>query len=213
MSQSRFYEARLSCSLTASAPEVEGHAPSSNTSYFQRTGSEVAEKAIRYGVTFAKEQGAKITAIIVSRPFHRMTLEPEMLTVTPARYGPIPRVIKVPASPFCRWAVMCVTAEWWHASLYSQGRRKYHRGSNAEACDQNCGRHVNFGRCNRYCNEPRQPDVLIEDWITWPSAPQRCGRRPVTSAAPSPRSFACKRDGFEAGGRDYRGGSATQTAP
>jgi nucleotide-binding universal stress UspA family protein len=50
-------------------------------------GSELAEKAIRYGVTFAKEQGAKITAIIVSRPFHLMTLEPGMLTDTPAEYA------------------------------------------------------------------------------------------------------------------------------
>jgi len=50
-------------------------------------GSALAEKAIRYGVTFAKEQGAKITAIIVSRPFHLMTLEPGMLTDTPAVYA------------------------------------------------------------------------------------------------------------------------------
>jgi nucleotide-binding universal stress UspA family protein len=50
-------------------------------------GSELAEKAVRYGVTFAKEQGANITAIIVSRPFHLMTLEPGMLTDTPAEYG------------------------------------------------------------------------------------------------------------------------------
>jgi nucleotide-binding universal stress UspA family protein len=39
-------------------------------------GSELAAKAIRHGVTFAKEQGARITAVIVSRPFHVMSLEP-----------------------------------------------------------------------------------------------------------------------------------------
>jgi nucleotide-binding universal stress UspA family protein len=50
-------------------------------------GSELAEKAIRYGVTFAKEQGAKITAVIVSRPYHLMTLEPGMLTDTSATYA------------------------------------------------------------------------------------------------------------------------------
>ena len=50
-------------------------------------GSELAQKAIGYGVTFAKEQGAKVTAIIVSRPFHLMTLEPGMLTDTPAVYA------------------------------------------------------------------------------------------------------------------------------
>jgi len=50
-------------------------------------GSELAQKAIRYGVAFAKDQRAKITAIIVSRPFHLMTLEPGMLTDTPVEYA------------------------------------------------------------------------------------------------------------------------------
>jgi nucleotide-binding universal stress UspA family protein len=50
-------------------------------------GSELAEKAIGYGITFAKEQGAKVTAVIVSRPYHVMTLEPGMLTDTPAVYA------------------------------------------------------------------------------------------------------------------------------
>jgi nucleotide-binding universal stress UspA family protein len=50
-------------------------------------GSELAQKAIGYGVTFAQEQGAKITAITVFRPFHLMTLEPGMLTDTPAVYA------------------------------------------------------------------------------------------------------------------------------
>lgn len=50
-------------------------------------GSELAEKAIRCGVAFAKEQGAKITALTVFRPFHVMTLEPGMLADTPAQYS------------------------------------------------------------------------------------------------------------------------------
>ena len=50
-------------------------------------GSELAAKAIQRGVTFAKEQGARVTAVIVSRPFHVMTLEPGMLTDTPAAYA------------------------------------------------------------------------------------------------------------------------------
>jgi nucleotide-binding universal stress UspA family protein len=50
-------------------------------------GSDLAEKASRYGVTLAKEQGAKITAMIVSRPYHIMTLEPGMLTDTPTAYA------------------------------------------------------------------------------------------------------------------------------
>jgi nucleotide-binding universal stress UspA family protein len=50
-------------------------------------GSELAEKAIRYGVALAKEQSAKITALVVSRPFHVVTMEPGMLADTPAAYA------------------------------------------------------------------------------------------------------------------------------
>ena len=50
-------------------------------------GSELAVNAIRRGIAFAKEQGARITAVIVSRPFHLMSLEPGMLTDTPAAYA------------------------------------------------------------------------------------------------------------------------------
>jgi nucleotide-binding universal stress UspA family protein len=50
-------------------------------------GSELAERAVSRGVALAKEQGAKITALIVSRPFHVMTLEPGMLADTPAAYA------------------------------------------------------------------------------------------------------------------------------
>jgi nucleotide-binding universal stress UspA family protein len=50
-------------------------------------GSELAEKAVRYAVELAKEQGARITALTVSRPFHVVTLEPGMLADTPAAYA------------------------------------------------------------------------------------------------------------------------------
>jgi len=50
-------------------------------------GSELAEKAIRYAVTLAKEQGSKITALTVFRPFHVVTLEPDMMTDTSAKYS------------------------------------------------------------------------------------------------------------------------------
>jgi nucleotide-binding universal stress UspA family protein len=50
-------------------------------------GSDLAEKAVRYGVSLAKEQGAKITALTVSRPFHVVTLEPGMLTDSPELYS------------------------------------------------------------------------------------------------------------------------------
>jgi hypothetical protein len=50
-------------------------------------GSELAEKAICYGVELAKEQAAKITAVVVTRPFLIVTLEPGMLAGTPATYA------------------------------------------------------------------------------------------------------------------------------
>jgi nucleotide-binding universal stress UspA family protein len=50
-------------------------------------GSQLAEKAIRYGIALAKEQGARVTALTVSRPFHVVTLEPGMLADTPAAYA------------------------------------------------------------------------------------------------------------------------------
>jgi nucleotide-binding universal stress UspA family protein len=50
-------------------------------------GSELAGKAVNYGLALAKEQGAEVTAVTVSRPFHLMTLEPEMLTDRPDVYA------------------------------------------------------------------------------------------------------------------------------
>jgi len=50
-------------------------------------GSELAERAIRYGVALAKEQRAKVTAVAVWRPFHVVTLEAEMLADTAAAYA------------------------------------------------------------------------------------------------------------------------------
>ena len=50
-------------------------------------GSELAEKAVRYGVALAKEQAAKITAVTAHRPFHVATLDPEMLADTHEGYN------------------------------------------------------------------------------------------------------------------------------
>jgi nucleotide-binding universal stress UspA family protein len=49
-------------------------------------GSELSEKAIKHGVALARALRAKTTGLTVSRPFHMMTLEPGMLTDTPAAY-------------------------------------------------------------------------------------------------------------------------------
>ncbi len=49
-------------------------------------GSQLAGKAVEYGVALAKRIGAKITALTVLLPFHTFTTDTEMIEDTPARY-------------------------------------------------------------------------------------------------------------------------------
>jgi nucleotide-binding universal stress UspA family protein len=49
-------------------------------------GSELASKAITDGIALAKEMGAKVTILTVTRPFHVITTDPAMLEDTPAQY-------------------------------------------------------------------------------------------------------------------------------
>ena len=49
-------------------------------------GSDLAAKAIEQGVLFAKEIGAKITAVTVTEPFHLLTVEQIQLEYTPIEY-------------------------------------------------------------------------------------------------------------------------------
>jgi len=49
-------------------------------------GSELAAKAIEQGVLFAKEIGAKITAMTVTEPFHLLSVAPSQLEYTPIEY-------------------------------------------------------------------------------------------------------------------------------
>ncbi len=49
-------------------------------------GSDLADQAVRQGIAFAKEIGAKIIALTVSAPFHIMTFKAAMLEDTPASY-------------------------------------------------------------------------------------------------------------------------------
>ena len=50
-------------------------------------GSDLADKAVRQGITLAREMGAKITALTVSRPFHTFTLDTSVLGDTPDAYN------------------------------------------------------------------------------------------------------------------------------
>src|SRR6516165_9059619 len=49
-------------------------------------GSVLAAKAVEQGVLFAKEIGAKITAVTVTEPFHFLSVSPNQLEYTPIEY-------------------------------------------------------------------------------------------------------------------------------
>jgi nucleotide-binding universal stress UspA family protein len=49
-------------------------------------GSDLAAKAVEQGILFAKEIGAKITAVTVAEPFHVLSLAPSELEYTPIEY-------------------------------------------------------------------------------------------------------------------------------
>ena len=49
-------------------------------------GSDLAAKAVEQGVRFAKEIGAKITAMTVTEPFHLLSAKPSQLEYTPIEY-------------------------------------------------------------------------------------------------------------------------------
>jgi nucleotide-binding universal stress UspA family protein len=49
-------------------------------------GSDLAVKAVEQGILFAKEIGAKITAVTVTEPFHVLSVKPSQLEYTPNEY-------------------------------------------------------------------------------------------------------------------------------
>jgi nucleotide-binding universal stress UspA family protein len=49
-------------------------------------GSDLAEKAVKSGIAFAKELNAKITVLTVAAPFHVFTLNTRAVEDTPAEY-------------------------------------------------------------------------------------------------------------------------------
>jgi nucleotide-binding universal stress UspA family protein len=49
-------------------------------------GSDLAAKAVEQGVLFAKEIGAKITAVTVTEPFQLISVAPSQLEYTPLEY-------------------------------------------------------------------------------------------------------------------------------
>jgi nucleotide-binding universal stress UspA family protein len=49
-------------------------------------GSDLSAKAVEQGILFAKEIGAKITAVTVTEPFHLLSVEQIQLEYTPIEY-------------------------------------------------------------------------------------------------------------------------------
>ena len=49
-------------------------------------GSDLATTAVKHGVNFAKEIGAKVTGVTVTEPFHLLSVKPTQLEYTPAEY-------------------------------------------------------------------------------------------------------------------------------
>jgi nucleotide-binding universal stress UspA family protein len=49
-------------------------------------GSELAGKAVQHGIALARQIGARVTALTVLPPFHVLTVDPQMIEDTPARY-------------------------------------------------------------------------------------------------------------------------------
>src|SRR6516165_1613995 len=49
-------------------------------------GSELDPSAVKHGVKFAKEIGAKVTGVTVTEPFHLLSVKPTQLEYTPAEY-------------------------------------------------------------------------------------------------------------------------------
>jgi nucleotide-binding universal stress UspA family protein len=49
-------------------------------------GSDLAVKGVEQGILFAKEIGAKITAVMVTEPFHLVSVAPSQLEYTPIEY-------------------------------------------------------------------------------------------------------------------------------
>lgn len=49
-------------------------------------GSELADKAVHYGIALARQMGAKITVLTVLQPFHMFTTDTQMLEDTAGQY-------------------------------------------------------------------------------------------------------------------------------
>ena len=86
-------------------------------------GSDLAAKAVEQGVLFAKEIGAKITAVTVTEPFHLLSVEPSQLEYTPIEYekhskAHAEKVLGVVSTAAKSAGVVCETLHVEHDQIY-----------------------------------------------------------------------------------------------
>jgi nucleotide-binding universal stress UspA family protein len=86
-------------------------------------GSDLAAKAVEQGVLFAKEIGAKITAITVTEPPHLLSVEPSQLEYTPIEYkkyteAQAEKVLGTVSAAAKSAGVTCETLHMEHEQIY-----------------------------------------------------------------------------------------------
>ena len=86
-------------------------------------GSDLAAKAVEQGVLFAKEIGAKITAVTVTEPFHVLSVKPSQLEYTPNEYkkhaeAHADRVLGTVSAAAIAAGVVCEMLHVEHAQVY-----------------------------------------------------------------------------------------------
>jgi nucleotide-binding universal stress UspA family protein len=86
-------------------------------------GSDLAAKAVEQGVLFAKEIGAKITAVTVTEPFHLLSVEPSQLEYIPIEYekhskAHANKLLGVVSAAAKSAGVVCDTLHMEHEHIY-----------------------------------------------------------------------------------------------
>jgi nucleotide-binding universal stress UspA family protein len=86
-------------------------------------GSDLAAKAVEQGILFAKEIGAKITAVTVTEPFHVLSVKPSQLEYTPNEYkkhaeAQANKVLAVVSAAAQSAGVDCDVLHVEHAQIY-----------------------------------------------------------------------------------------------
>jgi hypothetical protein len=94
-------------------------------------GSDLAGKAVEQGVLFAKEIGAKITAMTVIEPFHLLSVAPSQLEYTPIEYkkhaeAHANKVLGIVSASAKSAGVACDTLHVEHEQVLSGNHRSRH---------------------------------------------------------------------------------------